>query len=153
MLRVPSEPVGLVGGDQVAAMFRFDHGLHGYFGSHASDDHTGGRFGVTLYGTSGLVFLPLFAVPSEPPYLLRAERWVSDGKVPWTRVDYPAGSAVPAREEANRVMALDLLEAIETNRHPICSAMDGCWTIEMVAGVYQSQFARSPISFPLNRRE
>ena len=49
-------------------------------------------------------------------------------------------------------MAADLLDAIEKNRDPICSARDGRWTIEMVTGIYQSSLKRMPVTFPLADR-
>ena len=49
-------------------------------------------------------------------------------------------------------MAADLLDALERNGQPICSARDGRWAVEMVAGIYQSQLAQARASFPLTKR-
>jgi predicted dehydrogenase len=49
-------------------------------------------------------------------------------------------------------MALDLVDAIERDRPPVCTARDGTWTIEMIAGIYQSHFKGAPVSFPLTDR-
>ena len=147
--RDASEPVGRVAGDNVAAMFGFPAGVHGYFGSEATDVLDGRRFGVTLYGSKAILFVPLYEVPSEPPYLLRQSRWV-DGK--WERIEYPPEAPALKREQANAAMAADLLDAIEHNRQPICSARDGRWAVEMVAGIYQSQLAQARVTFPLTKR-
>jgi predicted dehydrogenase len=149
MGRDASEPVGRVAGDNVAAMFGFPAGVHGYFGSEATDVLDGRRFGVTLYGSQAILFVPLYEVPSERPYLLRQARWV-DGK--WERIEYPPEAPALKREQANAAMAADLLDAIEHNRQPICSARDGRWAVEMVAGIYQSQLAQARVAFPLTKR-
>jgi len=54
-VRKPTEPVGPVAGNQIAAMFGFDHGVQGYFGSKISDVQNGSRFGLTLYGSKGTI--------------------------------------------------------------------------------------------------
>jgi predicted dehydrogenase len=149
MGRNGSEPIGKIAGDNVAAMFGFPGGVHGYFGSEANDVLDGRRFGITLYGSKAIVFVPLSDVPSEPPYLLRQPRWV-DGK--WERIEYPPDAPALKREQVNAAMAADLLDAIEGDRQPICSARDGRWAVEMVAGIYQSQLAQARVSFPLTKR-
>ena len=148
MRRTPGEPIGAVAGDDIAAMFRFRGGVPGYFASKRSDVVDGRRFGVTLYGSKGVVFVPLSDVPSAPPYVLRRTSWV-DGK--WERVDYPAGTKL-TRAATNALMAADLMEAIETGRDPICSARDGRWAVEMVAGIYQSHFSGLRVPFPMDKR-
>ncbi|MBI3684142.1 MAG: Gfo/Idh/MocA family oxidoreductase [Acidobacteria bacterium] len=153
MMRQATEPVGQVGGDQVAAMFCFPGGVHGYFGSKANDRRDGRRFGITLYGSQGFVFVPLSDVPSAPPFLLRSPSWAPGQGEKWERIEYPPGAEVPTRAETNRLMALDLIEAIEKDRQPVCSARDGWWTVEMAAGVYQSQFLGAKVAFPLSSRK
>jgi hypothetical protein len=92
--------------------------------------------------------VPLSAVPGEPPYVLRSNGWVGGE---WQRVEYPADAKL-RREDVNAAMARDLLDAIERNREPICGARDGRWTIEMVAGIYQSHYAGTRAAFPLHKR-
>ena len=144
-----TESIGLIAGDDVSAMFRFAGGIPGYFGSKRSEAIDGSRFGVTLYGSKATVYLPLSNVPSAPPYLLRGTSWAG-GK--WERVEYPPGTAITTRAQCNAVMAADLMQAIETGRDPVCSARDGRWAIEMIAGMYQSHYARAQVKFPLTKR-
>lgn len=148
-----SEPVGRVGGDQIAAMFLFPNGVHGYFGSKPSAVVSGRRFGLTLAGSKAWTFVPLNAVPSDEPYVLRSPAWVPESGEAWERVAYAPGTKPKTRELTNHLTAVDLLEAIEKDRPPICSARDGLWTIEMVAGIYQSQLAGGvKMAFPLRER-
>ena len=76
MMRPASEPVGRVGGDQIAAMFLFPNGVHGYFGSKPSEMMSGRRFGLTLAGSKALGFVPLNAVPSDEPWIMPSAGWV-----------------------------------------------------------------------------
>ena len=152
MLREASEPVGRIGGDNIAAMFTFPGGIHAYFGSMANAGPPSRRFCATFYGTLGFVYVPLTAVPSVAPYVLRDPAWVADRDGSrWERLEYPVHERFTSREDANHAMAADLLDAIENGREPICNARDGRWAIEMVAGVYQSQFQHAPAPFPVQR--
>ena len=144
-----TEAVGPVAGDDIAAMFRFAGGIPGYFASRRSDVIDGRRFGVTLYGSRASLYLPLSDVPSAPPYLLRGTAWAGGQ---WERIEYPAGEAIASRAAMNARMAADLMEAVETGRDPVCSVRDGRWTLEMIAGMYQSHYAGARVHFPLARR-
>jgi predicted dehydrogenase len=153
MLREASEPVGKIGGDNIAAMFAFHNGVCAYFGSMANDGPPSRRFGATFYCSRGFVYVPLTAVPSAAPYVLRDPAWLGDHDGPkWERLGYPPGERFATREDANHAMAADLLRAIESGSEPVCSARDGRWAIEMVVGIYESQFLRGPVPFPLRKR-
>ena len=151
--RRPSEPVGLIAGDQVAAMFAFPGETHAYFGSKASDVTTGSRFGVTFYGSHGAIFLSLNRVPQDPAMILRSANWAAEGSSErWEVLPPPSQPKLETRFDANNLMVQDLLEAIAKDREPICGARDGRWTIEMVTGVYQSQISGGRVTFPLRDR-
>jgi predicted dehydrogenase len=152
-VRQPTEPVGPVAGNQIAAMFAFDHGVLGYFGSKVSDVPNGSRFGLTLYGSKGAIFVPVTKYPDGEPLLLRSSSWRPDAKSgAWTRIDAPDGKRIATREAANTLTAADLIQAVEQKRRPARSAVDGCWTVEMLQGVYWSQKTRARAEFPLKDR-
>lgn len=148
--RQGSEPVGLIAGNQIAATFSFPGGLHGYFASKAGRQTNGPRFGFTVCGSKGMLFLPLsFNQASMRPAILRSDSWLTGhGAGEWQPLEPP----MEGREEANTSMVADLLAAIENNREPACSARDGLWTIEMIAGIYQSQLAGRRVGLPLRDR-
>jgi predicted dehydrogenase len=148
MEREGTEPIGKIAGDDIAASFRFAGGLPGYFASRRNDNLQGPRFGVTLHCSKAAVYVSLLEVPNGRPLLLEAPSW-AEGQ--WRPIEYPPGTLPPDRTAINALMAADLIEAIEKNREPICSARDGHWTIEMVAGVYRSHYAGARMSFPLPR--
>jgi predicted dehydrogenase len=150
-VREPTEPIGPVAGNQVAAMFAFDNGVHGYFGSKASDVSSGARYSVTFYGSKGVIAFPMDSYPGGNPHILRSDSWLPDGNR-WQKIELLAEERVDTREKANAVMVADLLAAIEQDREPACSARDGRWTIEMVLGAYQSQKTGATAHFPLKDR-
>lgn len=146
--RRATEPVGTIAGDDIGAMFAFAGGVSGYFGSKANDVTSGSRFGVTFYGSHGVIWMPLGNVPQEPAMILRAQNWAGT----WEKVAPPAGTGFTTRHAANEAMVRDLLDAIEKDRAPVCSARDGRWAVEMVAGIYQSQISGGRVAFPLKDR-
>jgi predicted dehydrogenase len=152
-LGTPKEPVGSVAGNQIAAMFSFEHGVHGYFSSKTSDVPNGSRFGLSLYGSKGAIMIPITRFPNGEPLLLQSASWMPDSPgAAWRPVDAPPGGAVPTRHESNVRMAADLIEAIEKNREPGCSATEARWTVEMLQGVYLSQESGGRVAFPLRER-
>jgi predicted dehydrogenase len=147
------EPLGLVAGNQVAAMYCFGNGVHGYFASKASDATSAARYGVTFYGSKGVIAFPMDSYPGGNPSILRSASWLPEGeKIRWQRIEVPPEEQVDTREKANAMMVADLLEAIEQDREPACSARDGRWSVEMVMGVYQSQKTGARVAFPLKDR-
>jgi predicted dehydrogenase len=152
-VRKGSEPVGPVAGNQIAAMFAFGTGMHGYFGSKTSDVPAGVRYAVTFYGSKGVICFPMDSYPGGAPFILRSSSWLPGRESRgWQNIEVPAEEQVSSREQANAVMVADLLDAIEQDREPACSARDGRWTIEMAVGVYQSQKSGARVAFPLKDR-
>jgi predicted dehydrogenase len=152
----PTEPLGPVAGNQIAAMFAFDNGVHGYFASRATDQTDPLRFGTWLYGSKGVLFLPNAIYPGGGLYLLRSPAWLPDERNRWERIDAKpdmAGLGITDDHEiANALMVADLVRAIERDSKPSCNENDGRWTIEMIHGVYQAQKSRDRVSFPLRER-
>jgi len=156
-VRQPSEPIGPIAGNQIAAMFAFDNGIHGYFGSKASDKTHPWRFGTTIYGNKGVIYLPNAIYPGGQPYILRSPAWVPGKEGQWEEVKLtkPVGGNFHAegRAMANALLVEDLFEAIEKDRKPVCSAHDGRWTVEMITSIYASQKAGARVDLPLRQRK
>ena len=152
----PTEPLGPVAGNQIAAMFAFNKGVHGYFASRATDQTDPLRFGTWLYGSKGVLFLPNAIYPGGGLYLLRSPAWLPDEQNRWERIeaepDIAGFGTIGDHEIANALMVADLVRAIEHGSKPICNEEDGRWTIEMVHGVYQAQKSQARVSFPLRER-
>ena len=150
-VRQPSEPVGPIAGNQIAAVFGFRDGIHAYFASKASDVPKGSRFGFYVYGSKGVIFIGITKYP-EQTLLLRSASWLPDrSNLGWQPIPPPDGKSL-TREEANAILARDLIAAVEENRQPASSAAGALWTIEMLQGVYASQLTGTRIAFPLRQR-
>jgi predicted dehydrogenase len=87
--RTPTEPVGLVAGNQVNATFAFPRGVHAHFSSMASPDPGGMRFGIHLYGSRGVIFVPIQIFPSGQPSILRSAGWMPTAQRGWEPVTLP----------------------------------------------------------------
>jgi len=154
-LGAPREPIGPISGREMAAMYAFDGGVHGYFSSKQNDQTHPWRFGTHVYGSRGVIFLPNAIYPGGLPYILRSPAWVPDDKHAWEPIEAQPEPPFPGAEErqlANALMVRDLIEAIEQDRKPVCSETDGLWTVEMIVGLYQSQVKGAPMTFPLKDR-
>ncbi len=136
--------MGPMAGDQIAAMFYMGQGVHAYFGSKSNDLGRGVRFGVYFYGSKGVIYLPTI----EGAAILRSPDWHSGS---WEPIELPVHERVTMDDLAT-LMVADLLQAIEEDRKPAVSAVDGRWTIEMMSAVYQSQKTGSRVTFPLKDR-
>ena len=156
--RQATEPIGPVAGNQISAMFAFGNGVHAHFASRSTGQTDPLRFGTWVYGSKGVMFVPMAIYPEGGLYLLRSPAWLPDDRNRWERIEVApdaAGQAIAARagrETANALMVTDLLRAIEEDGKPCCNEADGRWTIEMVHGIYQAQNSGRRVSFPLESR-
>ena len=149
-VREATEPIGPVAGNQISAAFAFANGVHAHFASRAVADTAPLRFGTWIYGSKGVLFLPMAIFPEGALYVLRSPAWLPDDRIQWERVDVGVNAST---EHANVRMVNDLLQAIERNTKPVCNEEDGRWTIEMVHGIYQAQRTGGRVRFPLQVRK
>lgn len=136
-----AEGLGLMAGDSVAGTYGFRDGITGYFASKKSDEVSGGRWGLTLLGSLGVMAIragqPLIYVCSSP-------QW---NDAPWTPL-LPGGP----RPASHEPLVADLLEAIQQDREPLASGRQARWTLEMVMALYESQLSGGRVAFPLKNR-
>jgi predicted dehydrogenase len=151
--RQGTERVGLLAGDRISATFLFDGGLHGYFDSHRTEPiPPGERCGLAVLGTKGAVFINVGTSRSAQSWILRSPMWMASTDARWEPLGPEGPDTVGNSDRASHAMALDMIDAIERDREPVCTARDGCWTIEMIAGVYGSQFSGARVCFPFSDR-
>lgn len=172
--REGTEPVGPICGDSVLALFGFDDGVLGSFDSTAKTA-PGSRIPInsdqpkpiwdSVYGLTiecedavlqlrqpGDVYLyPANGVLPDFEQLQWKKLWIED----WHFT--PEHQPRPIRQEwlshGNRMLANDLLDAVEKNREPLSPIRHAVLITEMVQGAYASHFAdgrRLPI--PLTDR-
>lgn len=148
-----TEPVGPIAGDSISAMFGFDEGVRGYFDSTAdlsppADGRFDNLYGLELECEEALIELRqpgdvyVYPVPRVLPDYDQL-RWEKTWIEAWHFT--PEHKARDVRrtwiEEGNRVLARDLIEAIENDREPLASGRNAHYVTEMVQGVYASHLA------------
>ena len=149
-----AEQIGPLAGDSVQAMYGLSSGATGYFGSKRNA--AGGRFGLTIFGSKGIVEILTGHLPSVQ--FLPDPAW-SPGRsgAKWVPVSSAgAGAAEPLKDgglDGGNVLAVkDLLHAIEEDRDPECGIYEGRVTIEMICAVFDSHRTGGPVTWPLKTR-
>ena len=148
-----NSPVGPIAGDSISAIFGFDDGVRGYF------ETTAGLAGPDAPGFDNLYGLSLecekAALELREPgdaHIYPAPRVLPDhGNLSWEKYhldgwhDRPENTADYLRKNwlslGNRALALDLIDAIDTDREPLSSVHQVRFVNEMVQGVYASHLA------------
>ncbi len=152
------EGIGPLAGDNVAAMYEMPEGVMGYFNSVRGKGAGGeSRFGLRIIGSTGQIDMGTGHLP--PMYFLPDPLW-SPGRsgAKWV----PITSAGPGKPEplkdqglhgGNILAVKDLIEAIEQDRQPECNVYEARWTVEMIAGVFESHRQNNGrVELPLKNR-
>jgi predicted dehydrogenase len=141
------EGLGPIAGDAISGTFAFAGGVTGYFGSKKSDEASGARFGLDLYGSRGVMSIRAGMEPEVR--IATSPKWVGE----WQRLALPGNPPPRDTNAANRDVAADLLEAIARDRPPLASGHHARWTLEMALSLYASQRTGGRVRFPLERRD
>jgi len=145
--RETSEPVGLVSGDAVSAIFGFENGVTGIFESRADQPGKGAGYGLEIIGRDGRITLQSATAPVVT--LFPNTAWPpADYHVKGTPTAPPPGDA----REGNANAVRDLIAAIEEDRDPIASGRDAVAVLEMAHACYQSAITGTRVGFPLASR-
>jgi predicted dehydrogenase len=151
-----TEPLGPIVGDRVHAMYGFKGGVVGYFDSMKNPDGNGGRFGIDIHGSRGVISIRVL-----PGDLAVSAHWF-DGSL-WTPgpksaagwkalPDAPVVQVKDKCRERNKIITDDLIAAIEENRRPVFSAHNGLVSWEMIQAVYESCVQGKRVAIPLANR-
>jgi predicted dehydrogenase len=156
-VRPGQENAGPVAGDHVNAVYGFDRGVLATFGSKKPTRDPTSRFGLTLYGTRGIVQLSTGGLP--PVFFLDDPTWFpGQSKVAWQEITSAGlGKPEPLADgglaRANVWIVQDLMAAIEQDRQPLGSMYDGRAALEMIHAVYESHRVGGPVELPLKTRQ
>jgi predicted dehydrogenase len=155
-VRDGAEGIGPLAGDEIHATYRFDGVTMGYFSTHRASDGAGKRFGLHIHGSKGIITMTTGAVgqiwfvedPSWQPGVSKAQwkRISSNG------IDKPETLSHSHQSHGNRLIAEDLIRAIESDTQPRGSAYDGRAALEMILAVYESHRLARPVELPLRNR-
>ncbi|QDU37912.1 putative oxidoreductase YdgJ [Maioricimonas rarisocia] len=157
-VREGNEGIGPLAGDAINAMYTLPEGATGYFGSHRGTAGDPSRFGIQVFGSEGVVeFLTGHLAPC---HVLRDSSW-SPGRsrkewVPISSNGVGKPETLPRTGlHGGNVLAVnDLIDCIgNPEQQPKCSMYDARWTVEMIAGVFESHRTGGPVTLPLKQRE
>ncbi|MHC4175308.1 MAG: Gfo/Idh/MocA family protein [Planctomycetota bacterium] len=155
-VRDGAEGIGLLAGDEIHAMYRFDGTAMGYFSTQRVRDGASKRFGLQIYGTKGILTMTTGAVPEI--WFVEDPSWQPGrSRAQWKRIssagiDKPEPLSDHRHRFGNRLIALDLIRAIETDTQPKGSMYDGRAALEMILAVYESHRLNAPVALPLKNR-
>ena len=156
-VRDGAEGIGPLAGDEIHATYGFDGLTMGYFASHRARDGIADRFGLQIYGSKGILTMTMGAVP-EIWYVEDPSWQPGRSKATWKRIssagiDRPEPLSDPHHSHGNRLIALDLIRAIETGGRPKGSMYDGRAALEMILAIYESHRLKAPVTLPLHNRQ
>jgi predicted dehydrogenase len=154
------EGYGPVGGDEINAMYRFGGLAMGYFSSHRARHGAGDRWGIRLLGSKGIITIGQGGDRPRSSWFVDDPTWQPGrSKAKWQQIT-SAGVGKPETIEdvegiprGNRLIALDLIRAIETDTQPKGSMYDGRAALEMIMAVYESHRLKGPVTLPLKNRD
>jgi predicted dehydrogenase len=155
-VREGAEGIGPLAGDEIHAMYHFGGTTTGYFSTQRARDGIAKRFGLQMYGSKGILTMTMGALP-EVWFVEDASWQPGRSKAKWKQIT-SAGIGKPEsltdtnHSFGNRLIALDLIRAIETNTQPKGSAYDGRAALEMILAVYESHRLNTPVGLPLKNR-
>ena len=156
-VRDGSEGIGPLAGDEIHAAYRFGKAKMGYFSTHRSRHGAAKRFGLQLYGTKGILTMTTGALPEiwfvEDPSWQPGQSKAQWKRVTSTGIDKPETLTDSRHALGNRLIALDLIRAIETDTQPRGSMYDGRAALEMILAVYESHRLGKPVELPLKNRK
>ncbi len=155
-VRDGAEGIGPLAGDEIHAMYRFGGPTMGYFSTHRARHGAATRFGLQILASKGILTMTTGALP-EVAFVEDPSWQPGRSKVPWKKItsagiDKPETLSDPGQSLGNRLIALDLIRAIETDTQPKGSAYDGRAALEMILAVYESHRLNAPATFPLENR-
>lgn len=148
----PTEGLGPVVGDRICATYGFAAGVKGFFASMANPDGSGGRFGLDLYGSRGVVTIRIGDTPTIQ--WIPDSTWAPGGRdVAWQPLPHaPEFVQRDQAHERNRWLVDDLITSIEEGREPTVSLADGRRSQEMIQAVFESYVQQRRVMLPLEAR-
>jgi predicted dehydrogenase len=150
------EQIGPIIGNHIIADFGFDGLATGRFTSHVAKDGANTRYWLEIRGTKGVIHVGYGILPAA--YLCEESGGMFGlSKKPWVPItsaglDKPETQDAKALENGNILIVKDLIEAIENDRPPLDSLIDGRAALEMVMAVYESHRRQRLIDLPLKNR-
>jgi predicted dehydrogenase len=153
-----NEAIGPLAGDSVHAMYRLSGGATAFFDSTRRVGGRPTRFGLSIYGSEGI--LQLFNTGHIPEVFLLPDSSWSPGRsgkkwlpVSSAGVDKPEPLENQGLHGGNVLAVGDLIAAVEEDRQPVASAYEARAAVEMIVSVFESERQGRPVPIPLENRQ
>ncbi len=155
-VRDGAEGIGPLAGDEIHAAYHFGGTTMGYFSTQRVRHGASRRFGLQIFGTKGILTMTTGALPEirfvEDPSWQPGHSKARWRQIASTGIDKPETLSDTNQRFGNRLIALDLIRAIETNTQPKGNIYDGRTALEMILAVYESHRLDAPVELPLKNR-
>jgi predicted dehydrogenase len=174
-IREATEPLGPIVGNRIAATFGFKKGVPGYFNSMRTREGNGGRWGIDICGTKGIISIRTNSSARKPAVaptpeermnsILPEVRWLEDSGwssrmgadgapvSAWKSLpDTPEVRITDPSRDRHAPIVEDLVMAIEEDREPTTSIQDGRGAQEMIQSVFEAYVQGKRVTFPLENR-
>lgn len=141
-----NEGLGKIAGDSIFGFYEFDNGVIGTIQSKKLDilKRTDQPYYLMIYGEKGILMIKApYADHSiwhyQAPFLDNTKN------IKWVKIET---EIVEKYGDYQKMVGRDLLESIDSNREPKCSAEDFRVVLEMLLTPYYSQLKKSNVIFP-----
>lgn len=153
-----AEGLGLMAGNEIHAQWHLSQGLIATYKTFPNDGSKGRGYALHLVGTEGTITIKIdgdplaFLHPGNPA----DPATLSQARIPITTAGLGKEEPHPEKiaQVHNHVLpVLDLIDAVDNDRPPLCNVQHGATTVEMICAVFESHRqngARFP--FPLAER-
>jgi predicted dehydrogenase len=150
-VREATEPLGLIIGDTIHARYGFENGVRGFFSSVKGADGGGGRWGLDILGTGGVVSIRMTPVPLVRVFA--SGNWTDDGAAKWAELpDAPALDVGESPVGHYKPIVDDLIESIEKDRAPFTGLAAGRDALEMCVAPFECAVSGGRVAIPLAQR-
>lgn len=151
-----AEGIGPLTGDHVQATYSFASGAVGQFASRRGMGGSPTRFAIQVFGSKGVIEMESGYLAKA--FILQDSSW-SPGRtgkkwLPITSagIDKPETRTDGTYEGGHVAAITDLIDCIERDKQPKCSAADSRGIIEMISAVFESHRIGGPVDLPLKTR-
>lgn len=153
-VREATEPLGPVVGTRLQATFGFRKGVNAYFSSMHNQDGNGGRWGMEIYGSKGVVTIRMTTVPEV--FWWPEGSWAPSKSGEGWKLLPGMPEVIPGESRVWQYQPIveDLIEAVTEGRRPEVSLHDARMATEMIQAVNESHIQGGvPVQIPLRRRD
>lgn len=148
-----TEPIGPVVGERIHALYGFSGGRYASFASQRNAHGDGGRWGLDIFGSRGVVTIRIDYIPHV--HWLRDSSWAPgmSGERWDDLIDSPGDVFNEPHIDSNALLIDQLIAAIEEDIEPALSVRtSGIGSVEMFQAANESLVQGGRVEFPLANR-